>query len=63
MAANHTHRPTGRRTIEVTEEMIAAGAREDVFDSELVREHLVYDIIVSALLAGGYEIVERRRKR
>lgn len=55
---------TGRRNSNVvilTPAMIAAGAREDVFDSELVREHLVYDILVSALNAGGYEVLEVAR--
>lgn len=61
MPQDQIDRPTGRRTaevIEITPEMIAAGAREDLFDSELIREHLVYDILVSALNAGGYEVVE-----
>jgi hypothetical protein len=55
---------TGRRDdeakeadeIEVTPEMIEAGAKELVFDSELIRVDVAKDIIVAALEAGGFRI-------
>lgn len=48
--------PTGRRTteIEITPEMIAAGARELVLDPELIRIDVAEDVIRAALEAGGF---------
>lgn len=52
--------PTGRRSniIEITREMIEAGAKELVFDPELIRLDVVADILRSALSAGGYCPIE-----
>ena len=46
-------RQAGALEIEITPEMIAAGAGELVFDSELVREDVVYDILVAAFKVAG----------
>lgn len=47
-----------RPAIELTEEMIEAGAAELVFDPELIRVHVAEDIIRAALEAGGYKVAE-----
>ena len=44
--------------IEITPEMIEAGVRELVMDSEAVRSDLVWDVVVAVLEAGGYEACE-----
>jgi hypothetical protein len=54
---NDTESATGRRTIELTPAMIEAGARELVFDSELIRTDLTEDILRAALTAGGFKVV------
>lgn len=48
----------GTLEIEITPEMIEAGASELVFDSRLIREHVAEDVIRAALEAGGYALVE-----
>lgn len=48
--------------IEITSEMIEAGAAELVFDSRLIRYDVAYDIICAALEAGGYKPVESALK-
>ena len=53
-----TEAVTGRR-IELTREMVEAGARELIFDSALDRLAVTEDILRNALEAGGYEIAER----
>ena len=52
-----TESATGRR-IEITREMVAAGERELVFDSELIRSAVVFDILAAALEAGGYQVID-----
>lgn len=42
--------------IEITEEMIKAGAEELVFDSRLIPDHVVEDILRAALEKGGYKV-------
>lgn len=46
--------------IEITPEMIEAGARELVFDGELMRRDVAADIIIAALEAGGFRVREPR---
>lgn len=43
--------------IEITPEMISAGASELVFDPELIRVDVAEDIIRAALEAGGYRVL------
>jgi hypothetical protein len=59
-ADSATPEVTGRHSnsIEITPEMIAAGERELVFDSELIRSAVVWDIVSAVLEAGGYEVSE-----
>jgi hypothetical protein len=59
-AESATGAETGRHSepIEITPEMIAAGARELVFDSELIRADVTEDILRAALEAGGYTVSE-----
>lgn len=40
--------------IEITPEMIEAGAKELIFDPELIRVDVVEAILRAALQAGGY---------
>lgn len=54
---------TGRRSrktqeVVITREMIDAGVRELVMDSEAVRSALVWDVVVAVLEAGGYTASE-----
>jgi len=44
--------------IEITPAMIEAGARELIFDAELIRVDVAEDIIRAALREGGYKVVE-----
>ena len=53
---------TGRRLTKVviiTPEMIEAGCSELVFDSELIRSDVVFDVLVAALVAGGFEVRDK----
>lgn len=50
---------TGRCSeIEVTPAMVAAGARELIFDAELIREEVAERILRAALAAGGFGVRE-----
>jgi hypothetical protein len=56
-AANES--ATGRRTeIEITPEMIEAAEKDLVFSSELIRADVVFDILATALEAGGYKVAD-----
>ena len=55
-----TDSTTGRclNTIEITPEMIAAGVEELIIDAGSVPSFVVFDILTSALEAGGFEVHE-----
>lgn len=55
---NDSESGTGRRLeIEITPEMIEAGAKEVTFDSELLRTEVAEEVLRAALRAGGYQPV------
>ena len=53
--------PTGRRSniIEITPEMIEAGASEVIIDAGSSPRSIAYDVIVSALKAGGFKLTKQ----
>lgn len=56
---NANESATGRRSeIEITPEMIEAGTKEVIFDSESPRSAIVWDLVTAVLEAGGYDVVE-----
>jgi hypothetical protein len=42
--------------IEITPEMIKAGAEELIFDAELIRTEVVESILTAALVAAGFRV-------
>lgn len=47
-----------RKVVTLTPEMIEAGERELIFDSELIRSAVVFDVVTAVLEAGGFTVTE-----